>query len=122
MFSDIFKVQITCFDVKTSRADIYGEDRNYEYCIYLLYNGNHYDPLVMNYDISFDSLKDITIFETKNKNIFEVMKYLVLEYKNQGDYIDFYSLECKICNGKFKDESDALEHSLNYDHWEFINI
>lgn len=119
MFSEIFQKQIVCIDVKTNRTDIYGEDKNYSQRIYLLYNGNHYDPLVMNFDITADSFTDITIFNSNDVETFELMKCLLLEYKNQGDFIDFYSLQCKVCNEKFKNENEAVNHGINNNHWEF---
>lgn len=122
MFSEIFCKQIVCIDVKTNRADIYGEDKNYNQRIYLLYNGVHYDPLIMNLDLNADSSTDITIFDSNDQEVFELMKCLVLEYKNQGDFVDFNSMECNECKEKFKNENDALDHSLNYQHWDFKQI
>ncbi len=122
MFSEIFKKQIVCIDVKTNRADIYGEDKEYPQRIYLLYNGIHYDPLVMNFDTGSDPSSDITIFDSNDSETFELMKCLLLEYKNQGDFVEFYSLECKACTEKFKNENEAVEHSINYNHWDFSQI
>lgn len=122
MFSEIFHKQIVCIDVKTNRADIYGEDKNYDQRIYLLYNGVHYDPLVMNLDLSADPSTDITIFDSNDQEVFELMKCLLLEYKNQGEFVEFYSMECNECKEKFKNENDALDHSLNYQHWDFKQI
>ena len=122
MFSDIFNIQIVCIDVKTNRADIYGEDKQYPQRIYLLYNGVHYDPLVFNYDVSADSLTDITIFDSNNESIMILFKSLLLEYKNKGEYADFSSMKCKICDIKCINENEALEHSINTQHWEYDNI
>ncbi len=122
MFSEIFKKQIVCIDVKTNRADIYGEDKEYPQRIYLLYNGIHYDPLVMNFDTGSDPSFDITIFDSNDSETFELMKCLLLEYKNQGDFVEFYNLECKACTEKFKNENEAVEHSINYNHWDFSQI
>jgi ubiquitin thioesterase OTU1 len=122
MFSEIFEKQIVCIDVKTNRADIYGEDKKYDQTIYLLYNGVHYDPLVMNYDITADPSTDITIIDSTDVETFEIMKCLLLEYKNQGDYVEFYNLQCNDCNEKFKNENDAVEHSINFNHWNFNQI
>jgi len=122
MFSEIFRKQIVCIDVKTNRSDIYGEDKMYGQMIYLLYNGVHYDPLVMNFDLTADPSTDITIFNSNDTETFEMMKCLLLEYKNQGDYVEFYSLECKDCAEKFKNENEAVEHSINYNHWDFKQI
>ncbi len=122
MFSEIFRKQIVCIDVKTNRADIYGEDKKYDQRIYLLYNGVHYDPLVMNFDIGADPTTDITIFDSTDQEVFELMKCLLLEYKNQGDFVEFYSMECNCCKEKFKNENEALDHSINYQHWDFKQI
>jgi ubiquitin thioesterase OTU1 len=122
MFSEIFKKQIVCIDVKTNRSDIYGEDKNYPQRIYLLYNGIHYDPLVMNFDLTADPATDITIFDSNDYDTFELMKCLLLEFKHQGDFVEFYSLECENCQLKFKNENEAVEHSINYDHWNFKQI
>ena len=122
MFSEVFQKQIVCIDVKTNRADIYGEDKNYDQRIYLLYNGVHYDPLVMNFDMTADPSTDITVFDSNDMEVFELMKCLLLEYKNQGEFVEFNSLECKDCTKKFKNESEAIDHSINYNHWEFNQI
>lgn len=122
MFSEIFHIQIVCIDVKTNRADIYGEDKNYDKRIYLLYNGIHYDPLVMNSDITSEPFTDITIFDSDNNEVFELMKCLLLECKNKGEFVEFNSMQCNDCIEKFKNENDALEHSLNYHHWDFKQI
>lgn len=122
MFSEIFKIQIICIDVKTNLPYIYGEDKNYDHCIYLLYNGVHYDPLVMNTDINSDMASDITIFDSDNQQNLELMKSLVLEYKNQGEYVDFYIIKCSTCNEKFINENDAFNHLINYNHDNFLPI
>ncbi len=122
MFSDVFKVQIACIDVKTNRADIYGEDAKYQNRVYLLYNGVHYDPLVMNFDISSDPLTDVTIFDSNDTEVFELMKCLLLEYKNQGDFVEFYSMKCECCSEQFKNESEALDHMINFGHDKFTQI
>lgn len=122
MFSEIFKIKIICIDVKTNLAYIYGEDKNYDNCIYLLYNGAHYDPLVMNINITSDPISDITIFDSNDHNILELMKSLVLEYKNQGEYINFYTIKCNDCNEKFTSEDDAYNHLINYNHTNLFQI
>lgn len=122
MFSEIFKKQIVCIDVKTNRADIYGEDKKYPQTIYLLYNGIHYDPLVMNWDQSSDSSTDITIFYSNDIEVFELMKCLLIEYKNRGDFAEFYQMKCLKCQLKFSNENEALDHGINFDHWNFSQI
>ena len=49
LFSDMFETQIASLDVQSGRVDIFGEDKEYYRRAYLMYNGIHYDPLVMSY-------------------------------------------------------------------------
>ena len=122
MFSEIFQKQICCIDVKTNRSDIYGIEHAYKQCIYLLYNGIHYDPLVMNFDSDSDALYDITIFDSDDNEVFELMKILIANYKDKGDFVDFASLQCELCNQKFTNQNDATEHGIANDHWNFKQI
>jgi len=120
MFSDIFKKQIHCIDVKTNRIDSYGNEN--EMCIYLLYNGVHYDPLVMNFDIDSDMMTDITIFSSYDNEVYELMKLHVLECKNRGEYVDFSSMQCEQCKMKFAGQNEAAEHMIQTGHTNFNQI
>lgn len=122
MFSEIFKTQICCIDVKTNRTDIYGNEENYNNIIYLLYTGVHYDPLVMNFDIDCDPNTDITIFDSYDMTIMETMKSLVNEYMKKGDYVDFSSMKCDTCNMKFVNQDEAANHGVTYEHWNFSQV
>ena len=66
LFSEIFKMQIASLDVESKRIDIFGEIENYNKRIYLIYNGYHYDPLVMNYSHKSSNDLDITIFDPED--------------------------------------------------------
>ncbi len=62
MFSDIFKSQIVCIDTTNKRYDVYGDNMYHTKRVYILYDDEHYDPLVMNFDEECDPLTDMTIF------------------------------------------------------------
>jgi ubiquitin thioesterase OTU1 len=64
MFSDIFQLQIVCIDTTHKRVDVYGGDKMYHNTIYCLYDDEHYDPLVMNFDEGCDSETDLTQFDS----------------------------------------------------------
>jgi len=122
MFSDIFQKKICCIDVKTNRTDTYGSDADYLHTIYLLYNGVHYDPLVLNFEIDSPSETDITIFDSYDITILELMKSLVHTYMKKGDYVDFSSLMCETCNMKFVNQEEAVLHGTTNEHWNFKQI
>ena len=96
LFSKIFKTQIASIDVQTGRVDIYGELENYTKRIYLIYNGVHYDPLVMNYTDNINT--DITIFSPDDNEKLKIFKDYVESIKKSEiidnsdiDYSDFYN-------------------------------
>jgi ubiquitin thioesterase OTU1 len=125
IFTEILKVEIAIVDVQTNRIDLFGQDKNYENRIYILYNGIHYDPLVINFDENADSDSDLTIFNTNENDIMELFKNYVQKFKDDGDFVDIskmFSLECVDCNEKFLNEETANSHAKNKDHWTFKQI
>jgi ubiquitin thioesterase OTU1 len=125
IFSDIFKIKIGSIDVMTNRIDIYGETKPYDKIMYVIYNGIHYDPLVMNFSHDANNELDITKFKFSNHNILIKFREYVLKIKDSGDYVDLSklnSLECEICNEKFINESKAGIHAKKTNHWNFKQI
>jgi ubiquitin thioesterase OTU1 len=125
LFSDIFEIQIGSIDVQTNRIDIYGEDKNYDKIIYLLYNGVHYDPLVMNFDSNSSNITDITKFNSSDKEIYIKFKTYVEKFNKIGDFVDLSTLknfECETCTEQFQNENQALVHAQNTNHWQFKQI
>ena len=119
IFSDLFDIMIVCFDVKTGRSDVYGN--HHKDCIYLLYNGIHYDPLVVS-EPTLDTSFDLTKFNSQDYETFNNMKQLVETCKNQKDYFDFNSLECEICNIQISNQEQAYTHSIESNHWNYKQI
>jgi len=125
IFTQIFKIEIAIVDVQTNRIDLFGQDKNYSNRIFILYNGIHYDPLVINFDESADPDSDITIFKTNEDNIFDIFKTYVKTFNEKGDFIDIgkmSSLECTDCNKKFLNEESATAHAKISEHWNFKQI
>ena len=125
IFSDIFKLKIGSIDVQTNRVDIYGENKPFNKIIYVLYNGVHYDPLVMNMSSDAPNESDITKFNYDNHNVLIKFREYVSRIKDTGDYVDISKLnnfECETCSEKFQNESKAMIHAQNTNHWEFKQI
>ena len=125
IFSEILELEIGVVDVQTNRIDVFGQDKSYKSRIYLLYNGVHYDPLVMNFDETSEPDSDITIFDSEDNKVSESFKNLIKMYNVKGDFVDFsklVSLECVDCNEKFLNEELATNHARKSDHWNFKQI
>ena len=125
IFSEIFKIQIGVVDVQTNRIDIFGQDKDYSSRIYVLYNGIHYDPLVMNFDETSEPDSDITLFDSEDDDIASQFKNLIKLYHQKGDFVDlskFNSLECLDCKEQFINEGNATSHANKKNHWNFKQI
>nr|QFG74582.1 MAG: hypothetical protein [Megaviridae environmental sample] len=68
IFSKIFQIQIAVMNLESGRVDCFGEVEDYENVIYIIYDGKHYDPLVMNVDKNAETNLDITIFKKNDYN------------------------------------------------------
>ncbi len=123
IFSDMFQMEIASIDVQSNRVDIFGEDKKYPQRIYLLYNGVHYDPLVM--AINENSIDDICIFESDDVETLIQMQKYCKTFKEKGDFVDvskMNTMKCSICEEKFETQDEALIHAENYKHWNFEQI
>ncbi len=123
LFSDMFQLEIASIDVQSNRVDIFGQDKNYPQRIYVLYNGVHYDPLVMAY--TEDSKDDITNFASDDNQTLIAFQEYVKVFKNVGDYVDLANMnnfECDQCKTLFENQEEAFNHAQNYQHWNFSEI
>lgn len=125
IFSDIFKIQIASIDVQSGRVDIFGEIEDHDRRIYLMYNGVHYDPLVMNLDDSCSAETDMTIFSPYDDEKMLMFKDYIESIKAKGDFVDLSNINnirCNICTEEFFDEEKALTHGQQFGHWDFKQI
>ena len=120
LFSELFQTEIVSFDIQFNRADIFGQDKNYIHRIFVLYNGIHYDPLVM--ATTEDTKSDIKIFDTNDDSILINFKAYANNLKINGEYVDLsnsLNLKCSNCGNICQSQEDAAEHGVNYGHWNF---
>ena len=123
LFSDMFQVEIASIDVQSNRVDIFGQDKNYPQRIYVLYNGVHYDPLVM--AMTEDSKDDVTSFASDdNETLIQFQNYVKI-FNEAGDFVDLSNMnqfECDTCQTLFENQDQAFEHANNYQHWNFHEV
>jgi len=123
LFSDMFQVEIASIDVQSNRVDIFGQDKNYPQRIFLLYNGVHYDPLVMAY--TEDVEDDVTFFaSTDNETLLTLQQYIKV-FNEVGDFVDLSNMnpfECDQCKTMFENQEEAYNHAQDYQHWNFNEV
>ena len=120
LFSDLFQTEIVSIDIQFNRADIFGQGCNYINRIFVLYNGIHYDPLVM--ATSEDNDSDIKIFDSSDHNILINFQSFANTLKQKGNYVDLsnsLNLKCSDCGTMCQSQDDAAFHGTNYNHWNF---
>jgi ubiquitin thioesterase OTU1 len=126
IFSDILETQIASIDIQSGRIDIFGETKDFTKRIYVLYNGIHYDPLVMNSIGNEENLNsDITIFEPEDYDKLIKFKDLAEKLKSDGKFVDLNNInnyKCCSCNEQFSEEADVYIHAQNNNHWKFDEI
>lgn len=125
IFSEILKLEIAVVDVQTKRIDVFGQDKNYTSRIYVLYNGIHYDALVMNFDENSDPESDVTIFDSEDEKISTKFKNFISKFNKNKDFFDISSLkslECIDCKEQFINEEHATNHAKKTSHWNFKQI
>lgn len=123
LFSEMFQIEIASIDVQSNRVDIFGQDKNYPQRIYVLYNGVHYDPLVMAY--TEDNVDDITSFESDDSQTLIEFQNYVKVFNDVGDFVDPKNMnhfECDACKSVFESQMEAYEHANNFQHWSFNEI
>ena len=123
LFSDMFQVEIASIDVQSNRVDIFGQDKNYPQRIFVLYNGVHYDPLVMAY--TEDSKDDITTFASDDNETLIALQQYVKVFNEAGDFVDLSNMnqfECDQCKTMFENQEEAYNHAQNYQHWNFNEV
>ena len=61
-----FSLEICAVSIQNLRADVFGEDLEFDNRIYVIYDGIHYDVLVRNTDESAAEGSDATIFNSND--------------------------------------------------------
>ncbi len=125
LFSDMFETQIASLDVQSGRVDIFGEDKEYYRRAYLMYNGIHYDPLVLNVEDTSSTETDITIFTPGDDKTLIMFKDFVESIKAKGDFVDISNInnyKCEICDQEFHTEENAMVHGQEQGHWNFSEV
>jgi len=117
ILSKCFQIRIGVVDIINCTIEFLGED--YTNVIYLLYNGVHYDLFVREVDE-----KEIGIFLSKDEKVKEEVLEIAKELNAATKYVDTnkFSIRCNVCYSNFKGTEDAVKHSKESGHVNFMQI
>ena len=118
ILSNYFVTMICAYDIKTLKKHCFGECENYDSKVFLIYDGMHYDVLIMSHDETFPYEYDITKFSSDDLKVDEDFFNLVYELHSNGNYIDLEEMKliCLDCDTKFKEYNEAIEHAQKMNH------
>jgi ubiquitin thioesterase OTU1 len=129
------QIEIAAVDIQTTKAYIYGEGRGFEQRIYLLYDGIHYDALVMASINSGDggsppiigataSTDCSRVFAPADESVQQAMQLYAKTLHESKKFIDLggCDLKCNICNVGLKGQAGAREHAKLTGHTNFGQI
>ncbi|XP_055930335.1 ubiquitin thioesterase OTU1-like [Argiope bruennichi] len=111
-----FQLEIVAIDTMSLIAHRFGENNHFEDRIFLIYDGIHYDPLVLELGNTVQ-----TVFPASDPRPMEMALEIAREAKSSRQFTDItnFTLFCKICQERFVGERQVAEHARVTGHCEF---
>lgn len=125
ILSEHFKCEIYAVDVQTIRIDRFGQDAGYDKCVFVIYNGIHYDALASAQSPNAPESADETVFSTIDKAQLEVVVQqamaIATELHKAHKFTDLanFTLRCSLCRAGLKGQKEAQAHALSTGHGAF---
>lgn len=116
-----YHVEIDVIDTQSGRIDRFGQSENYNTRVLLIYDGVHYDPLVME---SADGATVSTVFPTSDDAVLSQAIEIGAEAKSCRQFTDVrnFTLRCLICQTMLRGEKEAMEHGSRTGHANFGEV
>lgn len=119
ILSKYYDTEIDVVDTQTCRIDRFGEDMNYPRRVLIIYDGIHYDPLVMEPLVPGDEVQ--TLFSSKDENVLSQAMEIANEAKQARQYTDVgsFQLRCLACSKLLVGQKEAQSHAKSTGHTNF---
>lgn len=119
ILSKYFKTEIAVVDIQSGRIDRFGEDKHYSKRVFLIYDGIHYDPLIL--EPADPSTPRQTKFSTNDDIIMSQALELGAEAKQAKNFTDVsrFALRCMQCNVGLVGQDEAQKHAKQTGHINF---
>ncbi|KAF7815826.1 ubiquitin thioesterase OTU1 [Senna tora] len=125
ILADYYGREIAAYDIQTTRCDVYGQERKYSERVMLIYDGLHYDALVMSPVEGAPEEFDQTIFSVQKDRTIGPVEGLALNFvkdqQRKRSYTDTanFTLRCGVCQIGVVGEKEAVEHAQATGHVNF---
>lgn len=117
ILSNYYKTEIAVVDCQSARIDCFGEDKHFSHRIFLLYDGVHYDALMLEAADGSGKILDMR-FSTSDDIVMQQAMEIAQEAKSSGQFTDVagFSLRCLVCRTPLKGQKEAQQHALSTGH------
>ncbi|XP_078309653.1 ubiquitin thioesterase OTU1-like [Crassostrea virginica] len=107
ILSQYFNVEIAVVDTQSCRIDRFGEDKYYKERIFVIYDGIHYDPLIMEPLEPSQSIH--TVFPTSDAAVLGQAMEIASEAKasRQNTDVANFSIRCLVCQKLLSGQTEA---------------
>ncbi|XP_074596595.1 yod1 deubiquitinase [Brevipalpus obovatus] len=121
ILSEHYSVEIVAVDTQTVRFNRFGEDKNYKQRILLIYDGIHYDPLMLQL-IPNDPTAIQTNFSTNDEHILSMALGIARKANQARQFVDVqnFTLKCLTCQKGLRGQEEARDHYKQTKHFNFV--
>lgn len=123
ILSKHYQTEIAVVDTESGRVDRFGEGCGYKSCVYLVYDGIHYDPLaVQSSDNSAEPLQ--TVFPVGDDMRLAEALEIAAVAKQRRQFTNLFqsSLRCLVCSTPLTGHQAAQEHAVTTGHINFGEV
>uniref|UniRef100_T1JAT8 Ubiquitin thioesterase OTU n=1 Tax=Strigamia maritima TaxID=126957 RepID=T1JAT8_STRMM len=119
IFARHFEVEIVVVNAQNASLARFGEDSNYQQRIFLLYDGIHYDPLVLISPTGGETLQ--SLFSTSSDSVLVSALELAQEAQRGRQFTDLKRLpmSCLVCKQQLAGPVEAQKHAQEKGHINF---
>ncbi|CAE7364559.1 Yod1 [Symbiodinium microadriaticum] len=119
IYSEHLAAEIAVVDIETNNVYIYGNGRGFSKRYYVLYDGIHYDALVLG--TGDDELRDLTEFRPDEEDIKTQFQDLAKQLRRQRQFTNVatFSLQCLVCGQGLVGQEEAVDHAQRTGHQNF---
>ncbi|UXI20099.1 SERAC1-like protein [Sarcoptes scabiei] len=121
ILSNYYQVEIVAVDTQSLKLHRFGEDKFYPIRIFLIFDGIHYDPMVVYCNRNENPIQ--TSFSSDDTNVFDLALDVARKAKANHQYTDLnrMNLKCNQCQKRFT-QKEARSHASSTGHTDFIEL
>ena len=122
ILSQYFNVEIAIVDIQSCRMDRFEEDTFYKERIFVIYDGIHFDPLILEPPDPSQSIQ--TVFPTNDAAVLGQAMKIVSEAKASRQYTNTtnVSIRCLVCQKLLSGQTEVQAHAKSTGHINFGEV